>query len=104
MCWDLEEVAGGPRKPELGGRSSAGEELACGGGRKSHMERGMWLCVPDIFPGREKAGGMGWRFWNKEERKRHFQNLPHQMGGPPGHRPESLFLKKHRYLVGIRGS
>lgn len=49
------------------------------------MERGTWLCVPDIFPGGEKAGGMGWRFWNKEERKRHFQNPPHQMEGPPDH-------------------
>ena len=36
MCWDLEEVAGGPRKPELGGRSSAGEELACG-----HSDNGL---------------------------------------------------------------
>lgn len=104
VCWDLEEVAGGPRKPELAGRSSAGEELARGGGWEFHMERGMWLWVPDIFPRGEKARGVGWRFWNKEGRKRHSQNPPHQMGGPPGHRPDSLFSKKHRCLVGIRGS
>ena len=82
VCLDLEEVAGGPRKPELAGRSSAEEELAWGGGWEFHMESGMWLWVLDIFPHGEKAEGVGWRFWNKQGRKRHFQTPP-----PPDGRP-----------------